>query len=148
MLDARRICGFIAFVIAGLIGYGAQGLAFFVQDAPGPGLLPYLLAVIIAICGILLMTGKTKTVAPAPTDSPILWRRFLFSVCAMLLYSILVPIAGFLAATFPFLLILSRWWGMYRWRVAALYASIASLAIFVLFDLLLSVPLPRGMWAA
>jgi len=45
-----------------------------------------------------------------------------------------------------FLTMLSRWWGGYRWWVAAIFGVIAAGVTVLVFDVLLDVPLPRGDW--
>lgn len=146
MVRANRICGVIALAIAAIVVIGARKLVFFAAGTPGPGLVPILATVLIAVCGLGLLIGK------ATRETTIVWPgteqrgKLIGSAASIFVYSGLVPLTGTFAASALFLAALSWWWGGYRWWVAALFGVIASGVTVLLFDVLLGVPLPRGGW--
>jgi hypothetical protein len=65
---------------------------------------------------------------------------------AVCVYAAAVPTSGFFLATALLTAVLSAWWGGYRWWVGALVGGLSAAAMFLVFDVLLGVPLPRGPW--
>lgn len=146
MPGADRLCGVIALVIAVTTAIGARKLIILSEGIPGPGLVPFLTAAVVALCGLVLLikdSGRGVTIVWPHAE---LRRKLIGAVVSIFLYSALVPIAGFFAVTMVFLTMLSRWWGGYKWIVATLFGAIAAGVTALVFDVLLGVPLPRGKW--
>jgi len=151
MHGSSRICGAIALTLAVLILAGARGLTFISNGVPGPGLLPFLLAGLLAACAILLLAGKADATGKAdpseraePAATGIPW-RVPAAIGAMVLYAALMPVLGFVAATLVFVFTLNWWWGRHRWWAALAFAGVVTAVIFLIFSVLLGVPLPQGL---
>jgi putative tricarboxylic transport membrane protein len=113
---------------------------------PEPGLLPILAGGLIAVCGITLMLWRSAAAPTIHWAPPKARAKIYGSAAAFLLYAGLVPVLGFCATTAVLSTVLSGWWGGYRWRIAVLYGVLTAVSMLILFDLLLGVPLPRGIF--
>lgn len=146
MWHANRVCGVVALTLAAAIGWGARGLGFMTDGVPEPGLLPILAGGTIAICGgilVLWRSAKAPTIAWPPPEAR---TKIYGSTAAFLLYAALVPVLGFSVTTAILSTVLSGWWGEYRWRTAILFGILTAASMLVLFEVLLEVPLPRGIF--
>lgn len=146
MRRADRLCGVIALAMAVTVAIGARKLVVFSAGTPGPGLVPLLAAATIALCGLGLVISDRRREAAIAWPRAELRGKLIGSAVSVFVYSGLVPLVGFFAATMVFLTMLSRWWGGYRWWVAAIFGVIAAGVTVLVFDVLLDVPLPRGDW--
>lgn len=146
MLNSRRVCGVIAFALAGIILIGIKDLQFISNGVPGPGLVPYLLVGLMAACGVLLMVGSDAAEDSSDGDSSGVNRRVVGAVGAMGLYVVFMPILGFALVNLLFIFALNWWLGSQRWQPALVFSSIATGVTFLIFSTLLDMPLPMGFW--
>jgi putative tricarboxylic transport membrane protein len=144
--SADRLCGVIALAVAVTTAIGARKLIIFSNGIPGPGLVPFMAAASVALCGLVLLVKDSSRGATIVWPHAELRSKLIGSLVFVFLYSGLVPIIGFFTATMVFLIMLSRWWGGYRWWVAIIFGAIAAGVTALVFDVLLGVPLPRGKW--
>ena len=126
------------------------GLGTFAQ--PGAGFFPMLGAVLVAGCSlatIVLALSPGRRRLPGPEESPRMplkaWVRIALCVLALLVYPAVLPILGFPASTFLFMLALSRFDSTITWRGAFAIASLGALAFWLLFVWVLGVQLPQSM---
>ncbi len=145
MWHANRVCGIITLGLAVVVGWESRNLGFLTGGVPGPGLLPLLATGLLAICGIGLVLQRSAPATAIPWPPREARGKIYGSTAAFLLYAGLVPVGGFFAATAILSTVLSAWWGGYRWRVAILFGALSAGGMLILFDLLLGVPLPRGL---
>ncbi|HWP34961.1 MAG TPA: tripartite tricarboxylate transporter TctB family protein [Thermodesulfobacteriota bacterium] len=143
MLTADRLAGLALFGLALLIVWQARGLPFGSLRQPGPGYAPTLLALVLALLGLV--------VAAAGRDSPPLralrWpeaRRagVILAACAAAAFAL--ERLGFRLTV---LLLTGLLVGAVERRPPLLAAAVAvalSLGSYFLFATLLKVPLPRG----
>ena len=137
------LCVAIAVLFASLhLGFGPY-------DNPGPGFLAFGAAFLLAgLSGALLWSGwhsKGKTARLID-----LWQGRngsipLAAVSALVLYGVVLPILGYIAATFSLMVALFSV-GKIKLPLAVPGALLASLLTFVLFDWFLKMPLPRGIF--
>lgn len=146
MWHANRVCGVVALGLVALVAWGSRGLGFMTAGVPEPGLLPILAGGMIAICGINLVLWRSALAPTIAWPPPEARTKIYGSAAAFLLYAWLVPILGFCATTAILSTALSAWWGGYRWRVAILFGVLTAASMLILFDFLLEVPLPRGIF--
>ena len=117
---------------------------------PGPGFFPRFLGVgmiatILAIIGMELVgqrrlktSGKTAEVALLPG------KRALLFATGLLVYMLLLPVAGYPVATFLALIYLMRLMGEKRWIVVLALALLLAVVFYLVFSRL-EVPLPQGL---
>jgi putative tricarboxylic transport membrane protein len=103
-------------------------------------------ACLLGAAGLLLVRarqGRSLTL-PArlagPDRARVLWVAALTGV-----YVILLERLGFIATTTPYLFGFGAALGERRWARLALFALVVPVAIYLLFDAILHVPLPRGL---
>lgn len=117
------------------------------RGAMGPGAVPLLLAIIIALCaaGLLVRAVRERALARAvswPRGAEL--RRVALSAGSLVAYVLALPVTGFPLATVLLLLVFLRCLGEYRWRVAVPLALGGALVMWYAFGVLLYMPLPRG----
>lgn len=117
---------------------------------PGPGFFPRILgtgmiAAILAIMGMELLaqrrlksSGETAEVALLPGKNALLF------AAGLLIYMLLLPIAGYPVATLLALIYLMRLMGEKRW-IAILGLALLLTVVFYLVFSNLQVPLPQGL---
>ena len=118
---------------------------------PGPRGFPLLLGVVLAFLGASMalapQTANQEPGSPIPDPRS---RRIAVGICALLiLYAYLLERAGFLAATLILIALTMVAVLRIRRRVFVVgFAAAFSVGCWVVFDLLLGIPLPRGIWIA
>ena len=127
--------GVVAIILS--IGYGLGS-----GTRPGPGLWPFIAAV--------LMLGSTVVVAI--TDSLADYEpwgkesvRTLIALASLVVFAVLFTLLGFTLSAVLLMLLWLRMFGQLRWRTAALLAVVGAIALFMLFDVVLGVPMPRDL---
>jgi putative tricarboxylic transport membrane protein len=146
------IAGSIVTLVGFLVLYHSLQLAFYVEDVPGPGFFPTLLAVALSACGAALAASSARASEDDAEEFvlPSSWqaRRSLGLWVAVLVASILVEIIGFLAAMF--LLVALILLGIERRRgIGTIITIIATPVLaYLLFGALLRVPLPTGVFGS
>lgn len=140
-------------LVAGLALLGALVVAidsvprYSSRGAMGPGAVPLLLAIVIALCaaGLLVRAVRERALATAVSwpRGPQL-RRVALSAGSLAAYVLAIPVIGFPVATALLLLVFLRVLGDYRWRVAVPLALGGALVMWYAFGVLLYMPLPRG----
>ena len=112
---------------------------------PGPGFLPFGLAIVLILLSLLLIFINWKE----PKSSVIFWPhrtwlRPLLGVGVLVFYALVIGKLGFIITTFVFLLI---WMGVIerlRWQTIFSISIGTTLALYLIFRLFLEVPLPLG----
>lgn len=145
-------------VVTGLffaaVGGGACALAYRLGlgsiGQPGPGFFPLVIAALLGLMSLgLLVKGclPTKT-GPRPprffhrAD----WGRPLLTLAALVGYGIFFRRAGLIVSTFVFLMILVGGVGRQKPALAFIVSAATAGAVYLLFVVLLGVPLPAGTW--
>ena len=111
---------------------------------PGPGFWPILIALAMSGIGIRLF------VYPAKGEKPIRFQSsrlgpFVIALLSILAYGMILNEAGYLVSTTALLVIQLRWVEKQSWQTSWLTAVAAALISWVLFRMLLKVPLPLGI---
>lgn len=146
------VCG--AIIIAAALAVIAVTTTF--PDFPGqnygPAVFPRLLAVLLILCGVLLMmrglaawrAGERLIEVPEWASQPANVVSVALVLGASLAYILLVDAVGFVPLTFVLLLALFAWLRA-RLPVAVATAAVAAFGINWFFSSLMRVPLPRGL---
>ncbi len=132
-------------VVAGLIGF-TDGLPYMDEGAPGPRFMPILLAFFLSVLNIIFWMqtffSRKKERLSLPRASQLIrpFGFFLVGVLMVLLWERLGVVATVLIASFLELKLLEE----YSW-MRSLWVGLAfSLTTWVLFQVVLRVPLPAG----
>ncbi len=139
--------GFSLLVIGGSLSYTPG-----TWSRPGPGFLPLLCGLVMAILslGILVQaTWGVKKGAAREGGPPFLtsrWPKIGAALSILLGYGLLLEPLGYLAVTFVFLLLALKVVEPNRWRTALIETVLATGFSYTLFEVLLKVQLPKGDW--
>ena len=144
-----RAVPLVLLVAAGVYLTLALRLPFGAAARPGAGFYPVIVAV-FAIVVALAATATAFRSAPR-TEAGIVAldaaarRRVVISVVALAAFCLALPWVGYPAAACAFVAVVLRYLGG-RWTTALLTGVLSSAGSYVLFAVLLDVPLPRGPW--
>ena len=145
----RDVIGGVLTIIAGIaLLIGTSNLPAFVGENPGPGFFPRGLAMIWIVLGLLLtLSSVLPRLAPATSNSdadPGAVGRVVAVVAGLAGGAFLIGVIGHVpstaAMTFYFAYVVERT----RLLPALVFAVTLSASIYVVFEVLLDVPLPQG----
>ena len=142
-----RAVPLLLLVAAGVYLTLALRLPFGAAARPGAGFYPVIVAV-FAIVVALMATASAFRSGPGAVAVELdaaSRRRVVLSVVALVAFCLVLPWVGYPAAAFAFVTVVLRYLGG-RWTTALLTGVLSSAGSYVLFAVLLDVPLPRGPW--
>ncbi|MGZ0152338.1 tripartite tricarboxylate transporter TctB family protein [Kribbella sp. WER1] len=125
--------------IGGLIGSLALGLGRLTH--PGPGLWPFVISVVVTVLAVALaLVGRHGTDTEKFTRSSVLTA---VAVLSLVVFAALLPMIGFEIPSLLLTFVWLRFLGKESW-VSSIAITVGTVAAFyVLFVLLLQIPLPR-----
>jgi putative tricarboxylic transport membrane protein len=142
----RQLPAFL-FLIAALVAvWRSLGFPPGPPDAPGPGVVPLWLAVILAVISlILLIRGFRKVASPAAkSDAGTDNLRLALLIAALAVYAFFMPLMGFIVSTTLLSLAALHVFGHRGALHAWAYSLGISFVLYLLFQKLMNVPLPSG----
>ena len=113
----------------------------------GAGFYPVIVAVFAIAVALVATVSAFRGAAvaePVELDAPSR-RRVVISVVALVAFCLALPWVGYPAAAFAFVTVVLRYLGA-GWTTALLTGALSSAGSYVLFAVLLDVPLPHGPW--
>lgn len=122
--------------LAILFGVGAFKLGFWVDDTPGPGLLPLVIAILLLPLLFVAMREPIPSGETSFKGSPIV--GIMFTV----IYALALPHTGFVPASVLLLLVWIRLFYGQGWIGAITCSAALTAAGVVIFNVLLKVPMP------
>lgn len=143
MKPSSIVCSCLTAVAVGAI-VSSVSLGIWKGGMPGPGLFPLVSAVllVIALAATIQDTGSTEEATQDVERS-----RFLGYVVAIAGFVGLLIVVGTLPAVFVFLCFVVAVVERLRWSHTLMMASATTGACWVVFERLLAVPLPSGIWS-
>jgi putative tricarboxylic transport membrane protein len=136
-----------ALVLSFLYLWGALGFPRGTMDQPGPGLYPLFVGTMLVIASIGSIV--TDLVKPAQGELEIpkgkALGRVLIVAGAAAAYVLLLPYAGHLLSSIMLVFVVLHAMGMTSWAMKIGVTIAIALGSYYLFDILLMVPLPRGI---
>jgi hypothetical protein len=131
----------VAAVSALTLGFGSLA-------EPGPGFFPCVVGLVLVASGARAGASALRRAGSARGAPPLgaaAIRRVLLTLASFVAWLLLLPFAGYVAATFVVAIAMSRTVGLEGWiRPIVLSAALAA-ALYLLFDLFFYVDLPRGI---
>jgi hypothetical protein len=139
----------VAAVIAllALIGiYGSIKVGIgWADDGPRAGFFPFYVSLIVLISTVINVTSVFVTVNKGKLFADWLQLRQVVSVLIpTIVYVGLVPYIGIYVASALLIAFFMRWFGHYRWILAAAVAVAVPILTFLMFEIWFLVPLPKG----
>lgn len=134
-------------------------LQFYSGTTPGPAFLPYIAAWGIGLCGLILVAGflmKSAKAADAgretESDAKAIWifklkdlRNILIVLGASTLMMYLTKYLGMLLSFALGIAVMAKFLGTPGWRTPAFVGVLSWVVLYLIFDLFLKTPLPRGI---
>ncbi|MEV7526924.1 tripartite tricarboxylate transporter TctB family protein [Agrococcus sediminis] len=145
-LRGRRIARWSAVALLGAVGVAAIvlsiGYGLGTGSLPGPGLWPFIAAVVLLGATVVVaITDSLDDYESWGTSSV----RTLIALASLVVFAALFTLLGFTVPAMLLMLLWLRMFGDMRWRTAVPLAVGGAVALFLLFDVVLGVPLPRDV---
>jgi len=141
MRKSDRILGWVLLGLA-LLALGEGWRTW--DKIGGTGFMPVIIGIIFSLLGLGLLFRR-----PDPEkDEPFFgteqagWRRVGLAFITFALFVLTIPFIGYAIGTIVFLTILFKIMGVVRWRTGFIFGIIGSASTYVIFKILLSMPLP------
>ena len=139
----------IAAVVLILVGigasFGALEIGFGSFRSPGPGFLPFWLAVILAVISTIYLIINLGPDAKVNLWQGNAWFRPLVAILVMFGYSFFLKWFGFCTATLALFVTWMTVVAKEKWSTVALVSILTTGITYLLFEVLLKVPLPKGI---
>jgi putative tricarboxylic transport membrane protein len=121
---------------------------------PGPGLYPFLLGILLCILVIPVCAGSLKgerihdqaNPQEKPPAGKMNLTKLIAPIFSLIGYFLFLEVLGFLITSFLFLLALFWYGHPGRWKLFFFLPLIIVTASYFIFQLLLQVPFPSGLW--
>src|SRR2546426_484008 len=140
--------GFIAFAIAIVVQARSVGSGWSVGK-PQPGFLPFWLGLLLGICGVIVLGQALASEKPS-LHAFFEGRTGLASVLKVSVSGIgmlvLIYLVGFYTATLVYVFAYTRFVGKHPWAVAIALSLAISFGSFYVFEHVLAILLPRGIY--
>jgi putative tricarboxylic transport membrane protein len=141
---------FSAFVIEEALRMPKQAIAGRTSFGPGVGFLPFWIGIVIAFLAILLII--TASMRPTEPTKKASFPSGYHLVSVILLpvslgvYIYTLDILGYLIGTLLFTLFLMRMVMQAKWKLTLTVSILASVSLYVIFQVLLEAGLPKNMF--
>jgi len=133
-------------ITAGYMGL-AMKLPFGTLDQTGAAIFPLIVGCLMITASLAVIRDGLKMPSDQHVEVPVGAGRFrlIGLIVLMLAYMLVLPYAGPMISAFVFCALLIRLLSSLRWLPIVLYAILMSAGLYILFVMVLKVPLPRGM---
>ncbi len=147
MKIADRVGGILLLAFAGYIFVNSLSLGYVAGGVPGAGFLPLWAGVILAVSAvtILVKSWRRPLSGPLIANRALLWRTVVFGL-GIVAMAFLLPYLGMVLTLALFMLFAVPFLGARNPLKIAASVILVPLFVYVLFQLILKVPLPVGPW--
>jgi len=149
MRRADQITGILMLIFSAAVIEGARRMPASMTFGPGAGFLPFWLGVTMAALSIVLLVNATREPAVPSGRSPFPRGRALLPLVGMAVslaaFILLLETLGFLLATGLLSAFLLRVIERQRWRTTLLVAVANAFGLYIVFQKLLGVSLPKNL---
>lgn len=149
MINSDQVSGFFWLAISIFVCIEASRLGIGDFHSQGPGFLPFLSGVMLsALSIILLVTSTLKKMEKRGIKNlwkGMSWGKVVLVLSLLLIYALLLPILGYLIATFGLIILLFGIVGKTKVWIKIVAGIITVLATYMVFCVWLEVQLPKGI---
>lgn len=152
-LKDDEVFGLIWFIAGLVTSIGALKLELGVLEKPGPGFMPFLLGLALAVLGLVLMLMAVithLTTEQGERKEEVFERdnltRLLFVVAILLGYIVLFDYVGFVSSSFLFFFLLLKYLTPKKWLEPLIISGSAVLISYLVFCVWLKAQLPGGIF--
>jgi putative tricarboxylic transport membrane protein len=145
-----RICSLLCLIIAAIVIWQSAVIPMGRVNKPGPGFLPFWVAVILALLSAFLWMEAGLRKAPSVPVQFLSgegrWPSVLLTAVSLLAYAFLIETLGFIISTLILLFFLFRFVGNQKWWVVFTETVLVTLVTHLIFKVGLKVQLPAGLF--
>lgn len=142
----QLVCGIALWLMVAVVLWSTRKMPFYAEGAPGPRFMPVVLAVLLGVLNFLYwVEAATKEALEKHSDERNLIRPAAFLAITILLVLCWESLGALLAVLLCALLEL-KFLERYSWGKSIFASLIISGATLVLFQIVLGVPLPGGIF--
>lgn len=118
---------------------------------PGPGLLPFLSGILVTVFSLTVFLKATFQKRSEEKNVRNLWanldwKKVVYTIAALFVYALLLERVGFLFMTLLLFIFLFRKIEPQKWKLVIGLSVFASVGAYLIFDRMLQVQLPRGLF--
>ena len=151
MKKADLITGIVLLLLSGLVIGEALRMPPSASFGPGAGFLPFWIGVILAVLALLLLASAwTRKMTQKDTASPFPGKKALLAIAGVLgglaAYIFLIEVLGFLVDTFLYVAFLLGVVERERWQMTVSVAFFTTFGLYLIFQVLLRIGLPKNMF--
>jgi putative tricarboxylic transport membrane protein len=116
-------------------------------QVPGMGFMPFVASVLLGILSLALFVQASLSEEDERREvfARKRWKQVVIIIIALSIYAWLVPILGYVIATFLFMGSIFKFAGVGKWWKAIVASFLTTFITFYLFSVLLGVQLPTGV---
>lgn len=148
MKKADQITAIVLLLFSAFIIEESSKMTLQVEFAPGYGFFPFWLGILMAVLSIMLFVNAWQRPAALDEEAPIPGRQALINVAIILgalgLYAFLMEPLGYVIDTLILVCLLLGVVEREKWLTTGVVAVAITGALYVIFQVLLGVPLPKG----
>jgi putative tricarboxylic transport membrane protein len=150
--DPEKSSSLFLLLIALAVLLGSVKLGLGTIGSPGPGFLPFLAAVVLAFSSGIHFLSKIFSNVQRPNGTVASlwvgakWRKVIYVVLALVIYSIFIEEVGFIVCTFLVMMVLLLVMEVKHWYTVLIGGALVALISYVVFEKLLAVGFPIGIF--
>jgi len=149
MKRADMITGIVLLVLAGYVMWESMQMPPSATFGPGSGFLPFWVGVILAVlAGFLVASVWTRKMTQKDSVNPFPGAKALLAITGVLgglaAYIFLIEVLGFLVDTFLYVAFLVGMVERQRWSLTLGVAIVTTASLYIVFQVLLGISLPKG----
>jgi len=143
----QAVGGIVIWALIAAVLWSTRKMPFYDEGAPGPRFMPVVLSVTLAVLNVCYWAESLTREEPRtrPAEERNLLRPAVFLTFTVLFVLLWEP-AGALVAVFLCALLELRYLERYAWGKSVLVSALISVATLVLFQIVLGVALPGGLF--
>lgn len=132
---------FVFLIVSLLFASGAVSLGIGSAREPGPGFVPLIAAVILAVCCVFALFKNSRTIRKRTENlfKPVYLKKAALVYAAIVFYMMAIKHLGYPITTFLFMLFLMKGIEPQKWSSAVLYSALASGFSYLIFVVFLKV---------
>jgi len=141
------ISGLFLFALSIAICVGSYQLNIGTLTSPGSGFFPLMTGIGLGFFSILILIGAIKS----KKEEVRFWalnankKEIYLTFGLILFYALLLEQLGFIATSFIFFFLISRFVFYFKWMTSMFFAITTSFGTYIVFTILLHAPLPKGI---
>jgi hypothetical protein len=109
--------------------------------------MPFLSGLVICFFSVItfLSAFLSKSTDVEKIWAGVKFRKLIFVILTMIVYTLLLRKMGFIISTFFLILMLGRYTGSRSWFVSILFGGLSAILSYLLFEVWLKAQLPKGI---